>query len=233
MADFTDFTDEEKARRLLRPREGDEWPGTWEPDQPAFSFVPKWRNDAGQETRLVERREGEPVAQTTTGDTFRGLTPPEMHDVIVDFMKDNPGGSGGNPNFDRRVEVELGTDLDDLPALAEDLLDIARRGNDRGNTVWIELRVSQGHDYSPAEVSEVSADVENATDVPASRAFCSPEGNLLFCYLRINANRLPIGRLQLFNHELDRVADDWTARTVDEINVVDELVVGERVPEAV
>lgn len=86
------LSDEEKIRRLTDPQEGDVWPGTWKPFEPEFAFTPIWRNDAGAEVRLAQRRQDEPFVETSTGESFSGLRLPEMHDVVVDFMEDNPDG---------------------------------------------------------------------------------------------------------------------------------------------
>lgn len=99
--------------------------------------------------------------------------------------------------------------------------------------VWLELRVTQGHRFDPEEESEVAAVIENTTDVPPRRVFCESENNFLFCYIHLRDDRIPIGRLQFLHSELRRAERDWIARSIDELNVVDEAVVFENIPEAV
>lgn len=91
--DFAAMSDDTKIRRLRRPREGDNWPGMWAPHHPEAQFVPMWQNGAGQVIWVTERRDSEPVAIVSGGgdEEFRGLTLPELHDVIVDYMENNPG----------------------------------------------------------------------------------------------------------------------------------------------
>lgn len=177
-----------------------------------------------------------PSGRTAFGDRREHTEPIDLFTGGFERIPERERTVGMGNGLDEKVESAIGIDVDKLTGPATDILELARGLTERdgkANTVWIEIRITQGHDYSAGEINEVSAAVENATDVPASRAFCTAERNLLFCYLRLDVDRLPIGRLTLFQHELRGMASEWTGRAVDEINVVDEAVVRERVPSAV
>lgn len=177
-----------------------------------------------------------PSGRADFGDRSEHTEPVDLFTGGFERIPERERTVGMGNGLDEKVESAIGIDIDELTGPATDILELARgliERDGKANTVWIEIRISQGHDYSASEINEVSAAVENATDVPASRAYCTAERNLLFCYLRLDVDRLPIGRLTLFQHELRRVTAEWTARAVDEINIVDEAIVAEWVPSAV
>lgn len=99
--------------------------------------------------------------------------------------------------------------------------------------IWLELRVSQGHDLQSDEEVLMANRIEEAIDVPARRVFCDAERNGMWCYIRFDRDRLPMGRLNFIRHEIRRVFQNDPGRSFDELNVVTEGEVRERVPEAV
>lgn len=99
--------------------------------------------------------------------------------------------------------------------------------------IWLELSVSQGHDFNSDEEVLMANRIEEAIDVPARRVFCDAERNAMWCYIRFDRDRVPMGRMIFFRHEIRRAFQNDPGRSFDGINVVDEEEVRERVPEAV
>lgn len=91
--DLKNLLSSEKLRRLKRPRDGDEWPWTWDVFKTQATLLPSWKNADGTTIRVVENQAGEPYGFVHIGgsEDWRGLTYDELHDVIVDYMADHPG----------------------------------------------------------------------------------------------------------------------------------------------
>lgn len=99
--------------------------------------------------------------------------------------------------------------------------------------IWLELRVSQGHDFGHAEENEISGVIEEAIDVPARRVYCDAEANFMWCYVEFDRDRLNVAEVNFYRLEIERAFEELVERGLDEINIVDESVVAEQIPEAV
>lgn len=113
-----------------------------------------------------------------------------------------------------------------------------RRANERddGNTIWLEVRVTQGRDWDADEEDMVSRVIESAFDVPLRNIFCQTERNIMRCFARFDIDRLPVRRITFIEDRLieaDRTNDEFVNRSIDEFNVVDADEVLEFIPEAV
>jgi hypothetical protein len=92
--DIWDLNVNQKIRRLRMPREGDEWPGTWAVFEGGMSNLPSWRNEDGRVIRVHEKRDGETYGfvDRKGDEEWRGLTHMDLHDELLDYMSDHPGG---------------------------------------------------------------------------------------------------------------------------------------------
>lgn len=100
--------------------------------------------------------------------------------------------------------------------------------------IWLEVRLTQGREFTAEDGNEVSRVIEEATDIPARRVFCQPEENFAWCYVEAEGSaRANVNRLHFLQMQLKRAFRDEVARELDEVNVIDPKEVARFVPEAV
>lgn len=98
----------------------------------------------------------------------------------------------------------------------------------------MELRVTQGHDFTTEDEHETSEIVEEAVDIPARRIFFEAESHFSWCYVLADESaRLNVNTLTFFQSELRRAFREQVGRSLDEINVIDPAEVERHIPEAV
>lgn len=100
--------------------------------------------------------------------------------------------------------------------------------------IWLELRVTQGHRFSPEDEHATSGLIEETLDIPARDVFCEAESNFAWCYvLAEESARVDVSRLSFFEHELRRAFRGEVGRSLDDVQVIDPTEVERHIPEAV
>lgn len=96
--------------------------------------------------------------------------------------------------------------------------------------IWLELRVTMGHPFRPADENRVATLIEETVDVPARRVFFQSEDNFSWTFVRFDEARISYDRLTFFQRELARAFDDVVGISLDEVNIVDLQEVAEFLP---
>lgn len=98
-------------------------------------------------------------------------------------------------------------------------------------SIWLEVRISQGRNVDPRDSTEINTLIEAAFDDIASRnIFCEPEGNFMFCFVRLDRGAVPVSKVVHYNKEISRIFQEQEARGLDEVNIVDAQHVGQFFP---